>query len=317
MLYKEALSQLNKHKVVITTGNELFYRDQIKNKLILNNPNCEIVRFDCEESNEQTILNSIQTKDLFISKRLFVIKNFTKIKKLDFFTDTQLEDIVLLDSEKAGRSKAFDEFKKKVLFVDCNKPKPWEEEDDAVSKILGFLKSNNLFIEEETARYFYNQIGYNLYKITSELKKLVLFKENDTNKLVIKKDINNICVLGLKYNIFDIIDEILKGNKKEALILLDKLFKYEKNPSILLISLWYTHFDSLLFIKTSDKDITKIVEYVKLPSTVINKKLIPQSEKIVKDKIIESLDYLVKIDFNLRKGNFNLKFYLEKFILNF
>jgi len=34
-------------------------------------------------------------------------------------------------------------------------------------------------------------------------------------------------------------------------------------------------------------------------------------------KIIESMNYLTAVDFNLRKGSFDLRYYLEKFILDY
>ena len=72
----------------------------------------------------------------------------------------------------------------------------------------------------------------------------------------------------------------------------------------------------MLYLKHTDRE-DEISENIKLPPMVIKKKLMPQSNKISDKKIIESLDYLMKIDYNLRKGSFDLNFYLEKFIINF
>jgi hypothetical protein len=60
-----------------------------------------------------------------------------------------------------------------------------------------------------------------------------------------------------------------------------------------------------------------IYKYIKMPPTILKNKIFPQSRKIPTKKLIESMNYLVNADLNLRKGSFNLKFYLEKFILNF
>jgi len=316
MNFKESLSQLNKHNLIAIVGNEQFYRDQIKNRIIKDNKDCDVVKIDCDEMDEKDIFISLQFKDLFCSKRVFILRNFTKIKKLEYFTENKITDIVLFDSDKAGKSKAFDEFKKKILYVECNKPKPWEEESDATGKILGFFKLNNLTISENVALYLYNQIGYNLYKLMYEMQKLLIYKESSVDKQVTEKNIDTICVSGLKYSVFDLIDKIIDNNKKDALCLLEKINKYETNSGILLISLWYNHFENLLYLKHTDRE-DEISENIKLPPMVIKKKLMPQSNKISDKKIIESLDYLMKIDYNLRKGSFDLNFYLEKFIINF
>jgi len=315
--YRESLSHINQHNIIITVGNELFYRDQIKNKIIKENKDCDVVRIDCEETSEQDIFISLQFKDLFCSKRVFILKNFTKIKKLEYFLENKITDIVILDSEKAGKSKSFDGLKKKVLYIECNKPKPWEEESDAVGKITGFFKSNNLVIQESDAVYLFNQIGYNLYKLMSEMQKILIYKENSPNVLVTKNDIDTICIKGLKYSVFDLIDKIIDNNKKEALELFSKINRHEENSGILLISLWYSHFENLLYLKNTDKKEDELSEYIKMHPMVIKKKLLPQSRKLSNDKIVKSLDYLMKADYNLRKGSFNLDFFIEKFIIDY
>lgn len=315
--FNKGLSLIEQHNIIASVGNECFYRDQIKNKVIENNKGSNVVLLDCLEELEENIFSILRTPDLFSIKNIYILKNFTKIKKLDFFIENKFKDIIILDSEKSSKSKSFEKLKEAVLYIDCNKPKPWEQETDAIAKIISFIKKNECFIEEDTALYFYNKIGYNLYKLIMELKKLVLFKETNANKLVTKSDIDALCSLGLKYNVFDIIDEILKGDKNKAFDLLQKLYKYENNPSILLISLWFEHFENLLFIKNTSGDIKKIAEYTTFSPAIIQKKLIPQAEKILNEKIIDSLNYLTNIDYNLRKGSFDLRFYLEKFIIDF
>ena len=51
--------------------------------------------------------------------------------------------------------------------------------------------------------------------------------------------------------------------------------------------------------------------------TVIKKKLIPQANRISNEKLMESINFLAELDVKLRKGSFDLKYYLEKFIIDF
>jgi len=323
--FKEGASKVSQHhNLYVAVGNEPFYRDQIFNRLKYTytqvlKEEVEIIKIDCAESSEPEIFSKMLARDLFTKKRLIHLKNFTKIKKLEFFTERTFKDSIVFETEKAGRSKAYKELLKKTITIDCGKPKPWLEESDAQGKIIGYLKGKGYSITQDTARYMYEQIGYNLYKLMSELDKIVMYK-GDLKLIgpeITVEDIDSICVKGMHYNVFDLIDKILTGKKKDALFLLEKIFKHESSPGILLISLWYTHFENILYLKCTSKKDSDLATYIKMPPMVIQRKLIPQSKKIPTDKIVESMNYLTEVDHNLRKGSFDLKYYLEKFILDY
>lgn len=315
--YKEAVKSLNDYKTVVTVGNEPFYREQIWKRVISANKDLDLVKVDCSEVDEFEVFNILSYRDLFSTRRIVILRNFTKIKKLEKFYENDFNDIVILDAPKEGRSKAFKELKKKCFFIECSRPKPWLEESDIVGKILGFIQGKGYTITQDTASYLYHQLGYDLQKLMGELSKIVMLKEGSSDKEVSVSDINRICVTGINYNVFDLIDKIIEGNKKEAIFLINKIFKYESSPAILLISLWYTHLENLLLIKTKGGNIKDIYSSIKMPPMVVDKKLVPQSKKITQEKIVASLKFLTDIDYNLRKGSFDLKYYLDKFILDF
>jgi len=319
--YREGINKLtSKHLLVAAIGNEPYYRDQVYNKIKHMHPDLEHIRLDCSELSEPEVFSKLLARDLFTNQRVFVLKNFTKIKKLEFFTERKFSDVIIFDSEKAGRSKAYKSLLKNTLTVDCNKPLPWFEAGDALGKILGYLKMKGYEdVSEDTSLYLYEQVGYNLYKLMSELDKLVMYKGGLQliGSKITKEDIDQICVKGMHYSIFDLIDKILSGKKKEALLLLDKIFRNESSPGILLINLWYTHFENILYLKCTSKKDSDLTTYIKMPPIVIQRKLIPQSRKIPINKIVESMNYLTEVDHNLRKGSFDLKYYLEKFILDY
>jgi len=324
--FKDGINKVSQHSdMYVAFGEEPFFRDQIFNKLkntyhSVLKEDIEILRLDCDELSEAEVKGIVLTRDLFTKKRLILLKNFTKIKKLEFFYETNLKDVFVFETEKAGRSKAYKELLKKTITIDCNRPKPWLEESDAVGKILGYLRRNGYEeVTQDTASYLYEQVGYNLYKLMSELDKIVMYKGGlqFIGPEITKEDIDKICVHGMSYNVFDLIDKILAGKKKEALVLLDTIFKNESSPSILLINLWYTHFENMLYLKDTSKKEEELTTYIKMPPTVIQRKLIPQASNISASKITDSMNYLTEIDFKLRKGSFDLRYYLEKFILDF
>jgi DNA polymerase III delta subunit len=264
MNYRDALKELPNHNIIMTIGDEPFYRDQVKNRIINLNKEIEFFYLDASEQDESTIIDIIRSRDLFSTKRIFCIKNFTKIKKLENLQIEKSQDILILDSDSKGKSKVFKELEKNCLYVECIKPKTWEQEADALSKIKGYLTNSGYKIPEDVAKYLYLNIGYNLYKLMKEMQKITLYKENSSNKEICKEDIDAIVTLNLNYNIFDLSEKIIEGNKKESLHLLDMLFKYENSPAILLINVWYTHFENLLYLKQNTKSLSDNF-YIKLP----------------------------------------------------
>jgi DNA polymerase III delta subunit len=311
LTFKEALSKIDKSNLIITFGDDLFYREQIRNKVISIYPEYLVVKIDAEGTD---YLEKLLFKDLFGTKRIFIIENFNKIDNLNFFVETDFEDVVILDAEKISQSKTI-KLVGKALFIELKKPSPWEEEDNILGKIKGFFKNKNYEIEDSIAKYLYNHIGYNLYKLSNELLKISLYKDSGTT--ITKNDIDAVGITNTKFNIFDLMNYMISGNKKEALALLDKVFEYESSPSILLISLWVSHFEKLLYIKTTTKQISDISEFLKVHTFVIEKKLKPQANNLSVDKLLKSIEKLLNIELQIKKNSFNLKYYFEKFILDF
>ena len=201
------------------------------------------------------------------------------------------------------------------MIIEAKLPAAWEEEDNVVGKILGFFKAKNYTIEDATARYLYKHIGYNLHKLYNELQKLTLFKESGTT--ITREDVNAVGISNTKVNIFELMNYVILGDKKEALSLLNKVFKQDASSGILLISLWNSHFEKLLYIKTSKKKISEIAEYMRLPIFVIEKKLKPQADKFSIKKILLCIYSLSILDLKIKQNSFELKFYFEKLILDF
>jgi DNA polymerase III delta subunit len=313
MNYQEAFKKINTNNLIALVGDEDFLKDQIKNKIINTYKDYELVKIDASNEDEKEIFFRLKYKDLFKSKKIFYIKNFLKIKSLDFFLENNLDDVIILESKEKGKSKNFNEITKKFLFIECFPPKKWEEENDALIKIESFFKKNGFLISEGDSRYLFSLIGYDLYKIIRESQKILMYKENLNDNKIYKKDIDAVCNFDTNYNIFDLVEKIIDNNKKSALDLLNKIYKYETNPSILLITTIYTHFENLIYVKNNNK----YGSHIKIPQNVIDRKIKPQASKLSESKILDSLIYFSNLDFNLRKGIFDLRFHIEKFILNF
>lgn len=314
MAVSESIKKIKNNNFFITVGSNEFLRDQIKNKIVSENKELEFVSLDASAESENEIFFKLKYKDLFRSKKIFYIKNFIKIKKLDLLLDNSITHLVILDSKEKSKSKIFKNLEKKYLLIECDLPKKWEEEDDATKKIISFFKKNNYEIDYNTACHMYHNTGYDLYKIFRECQKILIYKENKDDKKINENDINKICNFEIKYDIFNIIYDVVEGRKKEAVNNLYKIYKYESNPSILLITTMYTYFENLLYMRGCP-DLRN--SHIKIPPIIIEKNYKPFLSVISEKKVIDSLIYFSNLDFNLRKGIFDVKLHIENFILNF
>ena len=311
---KEALKNLDNFKIIVSSGEETYYKEQLKHKIISNNPDHIYQTIDAEETDFENFVDRLIFKDLFGSKRIFLIKNANKIENFKFFLNLESEDIIILEADKIITSK-INVIKEIALIAEFKKPPLWEEEKDIVGKITNFFKANGYEIEDSTAKYLYGHIGYNLYKLSNELQKLSLFK--DQGNTITRNDIDSVGISNNKSNVFDIINFLIENNKKEALSLLDKVFK-KQNPGILLISSWYSHFEKLLYLRTvTNKEISDISEFMEIHAYVIETKLKPQAKKFSTKKLLNILKTLANIELKIKQSSISIKLYLEKFILEF
>ena len=311
MIYQQAIKKTKEYPLIITIGDESFYKEQVLKRVLADNPEAELQVFDAEIDPISEIEESLKDIDLFSSDKIIKIKNFTKWK--NFEKQLNSKHKIILEDSKLGTAKKFDDLKEKALIVECNKPKPWEEKEDFCIKIKSLLNSKNYSIDEEAAEYIFCQIGYNLYCLMQELQKLILYKQESRH--ITLTDVKEICLEGIYYNVFDIIDFLIDNKKKEALESLNRIFKYESSPAILLINLWYSHFENLLYLKNCDNLEGKT--FLKMSPFIINKKLRPQANKVSEKKLVYSLNFLVHLDYNIRKGCQEPRYFLEKFIIDF
>lgn len=317
--YREGIRQIQSScGVVGAVGDECFLREQVRIRASSLHQGLEVVKKDCEElSSEDEIFEELKSQDLFSSKKIYILSNFTKIKNLNRFYERQFPNVIVLDSEKPSKSKQYEDLKARIPVIDCSKPKPWEAESEGLSRILGYLKVRGYSITEEAALSLYSRVGFDLYKLVSEMNKLLIYKQDSDVKAISEQDIGDVCVKGQVVNVFDVIDHVIDGEKEKALTKLSTALKKDPNCSVLFISLWFNHLEALLMLKTSSKSAAELAPHIKMPPSLISKKLKVQAQKVGARDIVQAMEFLLDVDKKMRQGFFDTKFYLEKFVISF
>ncbi|HHW69201.1 MAG TPA: DNA polymerase III subunit delta [Tenericutes bacterium] len=301
-------------------GNNQFSIDNEIKKIIKENKIEEIdkVKYDLEQTNISNILDDALTTSLFENKKLIIVENsyiFTGVNSkkeidhnidyLNTYLNSPSTDTILIfitNNEKIDeRKKITKSIKKNYIIKEFNNNNSNE-----------YIMNYN--IDKETFNYLKNYVGNDNYVIENELKKITLYK-NDNSKIT-KEDINKISSKNIDIDLFSFIDKIIMKNKKEALLIYNELKKYNEEPIKLIVMV-----ANQIRIMYQSKELLKRGYTEKNISETLNihpyrVKLAIEKSYTYDSKIL--LDYLKKLadmDENIKKGLIDKYSAFELFII--
>jgi len=146
------------------------------------------------------------------------------------------------------------------------------------------------------------------------MEKITLYKKTGDIALA---DVKKICAKEAYYNIFDIINLIIENKIPLAIDIFNRMAKNDPYSLMKFVTIWYKHLENVLYIKNSNKSDYELSTALKLPPFIISKNFRGHSNILENKTIISGLNYLTDIDYKIRKGSFNIKNYLDNFILKF
>ena len=290
--------------------------DKIKKEYDIN----DISIYDLEETNLKEIIENANTMSLFSNKRLIILENssiFTgaskkrdDIKCLEEYLNNPNENstlIFIVNSDKLDS-------RKKILKLVVEKGKVIEFNDNF--DIMKIVKEmfDNYEISSSDVRLLIDRVGSNLFLLSNEINKIKTYKDNDY--IVTREDIINITTKTVDIDIFHLIDNIIKNNKKEALESYYEMLKLKEEP-IKIIVMLSNQFRLMYQVKQLSKkrynvfDMMKILEQKKY--TI--EKAYEKARQFGEDIILKKLYELANLDINIKSGKINKDIALELFIL--
>lgn len=190
------------------------------------------------------------------------------------------------------------------------------------------LKSEGFSITDEAAAKFIEHLGegpsslnkggeYDLWRVSSELAKLMLYKWDE--KTIEVRDVSELMPPSVPENVFALTNLFAEGKGSEAVVLLERMIGRVpdadlKNRAIMVIGALASQIRSLLLVKSfGAKKPDEIAERLEWkPSRVwVNRKL---AQKFDEQKLIGMLRDLRKIDLRLKTSEEPPKLLLELFI---
>ena len=198
----------------------------------------DIIRYDLSETNISDVINDLDTYGFFSERKVIHASDafFLTASKgeidhnIDSFTkyinNPSLDNILIISCSKLdGKKNICKLVKEKFNCITIN-----NDPKDFIKK-----KTKDYKITYDTINYLIYSVGEDLERIDNELDKLMLYK-SDTKEIT-RNDIDLIVVKKVDDNIFDLIDAIIKKNKKKSLNIYSEMINYGEEVFKILISL--------------------------------------------------------------------------------
>ena len=279
--------------------------------------------YDYSESNIKDVIEECSYNDLFGSKKIVVLDNSIFLtskgsledKTFDSYISSPNENTVLVFKvicEKLDeRKKLVKDLKSKSIvkeFKDLDK-----------TNINGYINSyfTNLGykIDYNAVSEIISRIGETRRVLYSELEKLELYKIKD--KHITIEDVKKVVTKYEEDNIFKLVDAVIQKNKKLIFNTYKKLVSDKEEPAVI-ISLLANNImlilecSILLNEGMSSKDIaSKLKEHPYRVTLAIN-----NSYKVKKEELIDNLNKLAELDYQIKTGEVDKFKGLEAYFIN-
>ena len=277
----------------------------------------DVTRYDYTETLIKDIIDDATLVPLFSNKKMIIVDNSTI-----FESTSKKEDTVVLEKYLSSTN----DFTI-LIFIDK------VDKLDERKKIYKLLKDNNSVIEcntlninnlvkekfesykidSSTITKFINRVGTNPYNLINEIEKLKIFKINE--KVITDEDIK-FASKNIEDNIFDLINYIVNKNSEKVIDIYHNLLSRGSEPIAILV-LIANQFriilqSKLLYYKGyTEKDIASTLSIH--PYRV--KLAIQNSRNYSNELLIEYIDKLATLDYEIKSGEKDADTGLELFLL--
>ncbi len=224
---------------LIESDNHIILNKLLEDIVKENNFNMdEVIRFDVSERNINEVITELDTYSLFSTRKIVFAY-----------------DCVFLTTDKTDIEHDIDMFAKyinnpkedNILIIACRKLDGKKNISKLVKEKFKLVESNidyNEYVKDKTKgykfsnsdiSYFLSCMNEDIDRINNELDKLMMLK--DSEKEITKSDIDLIVIKKIDDNIFDLIEAIIKKDKKRSLTIYNDIVNYGEEVFKIMISL--------------------------------------------------------------------------------
>jgi len=297
------MNNINLNKNIMIIGDDTVRIESLVNdyKTLARNNNYDIIIFDIERSTEREISELLYTAPMFSDGKLIIIKKLDKKKESEIegiINSTERIDsktkviivMVSISNELLSKVKKSD-----IKIVELKSLKYSELHKYVRDKYKDVIK----LIGDSIVNSLFDVYGNDLPMIDSEMRKLSIliedgsYDKNDPERLIPQIYIERV--------IYKVIDEILDGNRDNALRFISTLKEYGVDINQIL-ALLQNLFARLMLIKISnvwdEKEASKITGL----HQYVAKRYLKYSQSITYKKLKDTINKLIRIDYLMKEG---------------
>ena len=302
--------------IYLIISNDKVVSDLKINEILKKSQNGSILRYDLEEVPIENLIEDLDTYNFLENKKIVIglhasFLNSTKkeavVHNIEVFEkyikNPNPDNILILVADSIDKKK---KIVKELLQV-CDVLEGECSSKDLIKNNLDDYQMDNKAID-----LLIEYCG-DTERIINELEKLKLYKLDD--KIITCDDIKNIVSKNIDDNIFTLVDYIINGRKKEAYEIYNELLLHGEQVANIIpklankIRLIY---QVKVFLKEgkSDLEISKLLKSHPYPIKLARESSYKYSEQL----ILEYLNKLADLDYNLKSGKSNPNIIFETFI---
>ncbi|MBQ8891690.1 MAG: DNA polymerase III subunit delta [Bacilli bacterium] len=301
-------------KLYLIEGENEILIDKEINKIIKNYKDLEIIKYNLEEKKIDDCIEALDTYDMFARCKVVIAYNppfylnlvpeFIPDNFIKYLNNPSNNILIVVANKINNRLKIVKDTIKYFNYIKI--------ED---KNITSFIKENikDYKMDNNTINYFIDTVGSDYNLVYNELDKLKLFKLD--SKTINREDIELICRRNFENTIFDLIDAIIKKDKKKVI----DLYNYFLNNGtevfqilILLSNQIRLIYNVKILSRMSDSEIAKILDVKEYPVKLARGKGYNYNTK----ELLSILYNLGTIDEGLKSGkempNISLLSYILK-----
>lgn len=304
-------------------GNNDFLVNKEIDSLIekLNVDPINIIKYDLIESEQQHVLEEIQTVSFFSDQKVVVVKNVHLLNnEVEHVIETWAnyisnpkEDIILIlqDQELLAESSILG---KAIFLNSVIKKIDAIEEKEYPNYILSILKKYQYEIDNEAINELLERTSFDFYLISQEIDKLMLFCYD--TKIITHKDITLLVSRNLEENIYELTNAVVSRNINKAIEVFYDLMARNEEP-IRILNQLANKFRELLHVKLLiDKGYTQDQVSKHFNMAPGKTYYVIKSARQISFSVLEDyIKRLGKLDHEIKSGQADKKLGLEMFLL--
>ncbi len=282
--------------IYLIIANQSIISKEIDNIISKENVDANFIfKYDLEETSFLNILETLDTINLFGSKKIVICQNLNKLneeeKFINYLRNPSNNILILTNNDKLDeRKKVFKELKNYITIIEPD------------LDLFNYIKHsfNNYQINPRAIRLLEEYTSDDYNRINNEIEKLKQYKSED--KIIDVKDIEEIVNKNNNDTIFNLIDALSNRNKKKVFDIYNNLIKSGEDE-IKILGMIANNFrlifqTKILIKKNNEKEIINIL---KMHPYVI-KKAIEKSYFYSENELVKIIKKIGEADLKIKKG---------------